>query len=208
MPGSNSLLYLRYFLTFLALAIALFGLHYFLVETSGFLSLKSTDLKESPSWYIPFYMHVGFGATALGTGIFQFYRKFRVKHLKTHKLLGKIYLLSVMLSGISAVIIAFHATGGIITQTGFFSLGVVWLFTGWMAYKMVIEGDIYRHEIWITRNYAITFGAVMLRIWLPLLDFGLGLSFVDAYRIVAWISWVPNLIVIEWYIRKYIIIRG
>jgi len=42
-------------------------------------------------------------------------------------------------------------------------------------------------------SYAACFAAVTLRIWLPLLMITLG-DYLFAYRIVAWLCWVPNII--------------
>ncbi len=47
------------------------------------------------------------------------------------------------------------------------------------------------------RNYAPTFAAVMLRIQLGLLTLA-GFSAEEAYPTVAWISWAPNLVLVEW----------
>ena len=46
------------------------------------------------------------------------------------------------------------------------------------------------------------FGAVTLRLWLPLLIAAHGGEFTPAYRWVAWLSWVPNLLWAEWIIRR------
>jgi hypothetical protein len=46
------------------------------------------------------------------------------------------------------------------------------------------------------RSYALTFAAVMLRIWMPLSDL-VGIPFESAYPIAVWLAWVPNLLVAE-----------
>ena len=51
------------------------------------------------------------------------------------------------------------------------------------------------------RSYALVFAAVTLRIELPLLTMGFG-DFTPAYQVVAWLSWVPNALWAEWYIRR------
>ena len=56
------------------------------------------------------------------------------------------------------------------------------------------------------RNYSLTFGAVTLRIWLPLFIVLFGIErFELSYAIIAWLAWVPNLIVAELFIRKDLI---
>jgi hypothetical protein len=51
------------------------------------------------------------------------------------------------------------------------------------------------------RSYALVFAAVTLRIELPLLVMAFG-EFTPAYQAVAWVSWVPNLLWAEWYVRR------
>ena len=50
------------------------------------------------------------------------------------------------------------------------------------------------------RSFALTFAAVTLRLYLPLVPL-LGISFVDGYRAISFLAWVPNLIVAELYLR-------
>ena len=49
-------------------------------------------------------------------------------------------------------------------------------------------------------SYAACFAAVTLRIWLPTLTSIMG-EFIGAYRIVAWLCWVPNMIVAYFIVR-------
>ncbi|MEQ8879328.1 MAG: DUF2306 domain-containing protein, partial [Cyclobacteriaceae bacterium] len=60
---------------------------------------------------------------------------------------------------------------------------------------------IEEHQRWMLRSYALTFAAVTLRLWLPALT-GLGIAFIVAYKIISWLSWVPNLLVVEWLINR------
>jgi len=53
----------------------------------------------------------------------------------------------------------------------------------------------------MTRSYALTFAAVTLRIYLPLSQVA-GIPFEPAYQTIAWLCWVPNLIVAEWLILR------
>ena len=53
---------------------------------------------------------------------------------------------------------------------------------------------IEQHKKIMVYSYAACFAAVTLRIWLPILQTIFG-DFDTAYRIVAWLCWVPNLIV-------------
>jgi hypothetical protein len=52
-------------------------------------------------------------------------------------------------------------------------------------------------------SYAACFAAVTLRIWLPLLISITG-DFFIAYPIVAWLCWVPNLIVANLIVKSMV----
>lgn len=51
-------------------------------------------------------------------------------------------------------------------------------------------------------SYAACFAAVTLRIWLPLLTAAFLGDFIKAYTIVAWLCWVPNIIVAYFIVRR------
>jgi len=69
-----------------------------------------------------------------------------------------------------------------------------------MALAAIRRGDVTGHREWMVRNFALTFAAVTLRLWLPTLTAATG-SFIEAYRTVAWLCWVPNAIVAEIILR-------
>jgi Predicted membrane protein (DUF2306) len=48
------------------------------------------------------------------------------------------------------------------------------------------------------RNYALTLAAVTLRVYMGVAQEVIGFSFEAAYPVVAWLAWVPNLVVAEW----------
>lgn len=64
------------------------------------------------------------------------------------------------------------------------------------------RGDIATHRQWMMRNFALTFAAVTLHIYLNILTGPLEISFAEAYASVAWISWVPNLLIVEWFLLR------
>jgi len=56
------------------------------------------------------------------------------------------------------------------------------------------------HRAWMIRSMSLTFAAVTLRLYLPVVPL-LGLPFVDGYRAISFLAWVPNLILAELYLR-------
>ncbi|MGX1929779.1 DUF2306 domain-containing protein [Flagellimonas sp. 2504JD4-2] len=187
---------------FLAIAVGLYPILYLVMpEPFGLLQSKTAELLANQLWNIAFYGHIGFGGLALLTGWSQFSKKLRAKNLGLHRNLGKIYVLAALISGLCAIYIGFFATGGIVSSLGFISLGVIWLYTTLKAYKAIRSKDLHLHQGMMIYSYAACFAAVTLRIWLPLLTIVFG-EFLIAYKIVAWLCWVPNIIFAYFWVRK------
>ena len=194
--------FLTVLVAFLAILMGLYPLIYLgLDESTGFQSSKLPELLGSSVWKICFYGHIIFGGLSLLSGWSQFVSKWRNRNLRLHRSLGLLYLISVSLSGLCGLYLAFFANGGLISSLGFGSLAILWLITTWKAYQSIVAKKIEEHQRWMLRSYALTFAAVTLRLWLPALT-GLGIAFIVAYKIISWLSWVPNLLVVEWLIKR------
>jgi uncharacterized membrane protein len=189
-------------LAFFAISIGLYPAIYFLIDISqtGFLSSKPPAILSSTWWTFLFYQHIIFGGIALLTGWSQFIKKIRSKKINFHRTLGKVYIISCLLSGLSGLYIAFFANGGIVACLGFGGLAVSWLFSTTKAYLSIRNKKINSHENWMTRSYALTFAAVTLRLYIPTFA-AFKVDFLTAYIIISWLCWVPNLLVAEGIIR-------
>lgn len=187
----------------LALSIGGYPLIYYITDMhgKGLWASKTNELIANAAWHTAFYMHITFGGIAMLTGWTQFSQKLRDRYLNTHRTIGKIYVGSVMLSSIAGFYIALFASGGIASTLGFGGLAIAWFFTILMAYTRILNRDIKQHENWMIRNYALTFAAVTLRIYLPVSQM-MHIDFIAAYRVISWLCWVPNLIVAEMIISK------
>ena len=188
---------------FLAITIGFYPAIYFLVDREfGLLSNKSAELLANVFWNAGFYTHIIFGGLSLLTGWSQFSAAFRNKNLPFHRLLGKIYVVCAVLSATAGLGIGFYATGGIVAAAGFISLGVIWFFTTLKAYVLIRKKQVDEHRKWMVYSYAACFAAVTLRLWLPFL-IAVFHDFETAYVIVAWLCWVPNLIVANYLTKRY-----
>ena len=183
--------------------IGLYPIFYLFADDSfGILGSKSKELLANSLWKIGFFSHIIFGGLALFIGWILFSSKIREKYLYFHRNIGKIYVISALLSSTAAILIGFFTTGGFIPALGFICLGLIWFFSTLRAYKFIRNYEIEKHETAVVYSYAACFSAVTLRIWMPIL-IGITQDFVIAYKIVAWLCWVPNLIV-AFFLVKYI----
>lgn len=191
-----------YLFASLCLVIGLYPMYYFLGDRMfGLLSSKPDILLSNVFWNVGFYTHIIFGGIALLIGWTQFSNKLRNKNISLHISIGKLYIISALLSSTAGIGIGFYATGGYVSSIGFISLGLIWFITTIKAYIAIKNKEIQKHQKLMMYSYAACFAAVTLRIWLPLLIMIIG-DFIPAYRIVAWLSWIPNLFVVYFLTKK------
>lgn len=178
--------------------VGVYPVLYGLVDMSqGFLGGKTEELLNSSVWNWFFYQHISMGAISMLTGWTQFSKRLRKKNMAIHRILGKIYVMAVLLSGSAGLYLSFYATGGVIAGFGFGTMAVLWLSTTVMAFLTIKRGEVAAHQNWMIRSYALCWAAVTLRLWLPGLQAFGGMEFISAYLLVSWLCWVPNLVVAE-----------
>jgi hypothetical protein len=148
-----------------------------------------------------FYAHVGGGAIALLAGALQWLQTSRTRRSRWHRFIGRTYVSAIAIGGVAGLWIAGNAFGGPVARSGFSTLAVAWLASTAVAFSRARSRDWTTHRVWMIRSFALTFAAVTLRLWLPMLRVA-GLSFEVAYPQVAWLCWVPNLLVAEWLIAR------
>lgn len=144
-------------------------------------------------------MHVIGGAVVLLTGALQFWPGLRTGYRDFHRWIGRLYLTFVLIGGIGGLILAPFSGGGVVAHFGFGMLAVLWLFSGARAWQAILRGQVQVHREWMMRNFAMAFGAVTLRIYLGLFA-AAGVPFEAAYPATAWLAWVPNLLLVEWWL--------
>jgi uncharacterized membrane protein len=171
-------------------------------------SLRGPNAPEREMWASPglfrtaFYTHVFGAAVAMAVGPFQFAQGLRARRPQVHRWLGRLYLVpGILVGGLSGLVLATLTFGGLIGRAGFFVLSLLWLGSGWHAWRAIRAGRVADHRRWMTRNFALTFAAVTLRFYLPL-SLAAGIAFDTAYAAIAWLCWVPNLVAVEWWRRR------
>ena len=180
----------------LALGMTLFAALYI---DDDFAFAEQRTIYEDNSFAI--LVHIVGASVPMILGPFQFLPSQRRRFLGLHRWMGRIYLVGVAVGSVFGFYMAGLAYGGIISSLGFATLAVLWFSTGAMALKQARAGHIRSHRDWMIRNYALTFTAVTLRIWLPLIQVA-GIEFINAYRSVAWLSWIPNLLIAQRIIQQ------
>jgi hypothetical protein len=152
-------------------------------------------------------VHVLCGMLALLIGPFQFVGRLRRRFVRVHRFCGAVYVASATGIGVTGLILAPTAYTGLVTAAAFTVLDLAMLFTTWTALRMILAGRYGEHRRWMIRSFSLILAGVMLRVW-SFLYYGLvnaGLvdfSFETAYAVIAWLCWVPNLLIALWITRQ------
>lgn len=139
--------------------------------------------------------HICFGALAL---LFSLVQVAAPLPAAKHRLLGKLIIGSIVVSGLAGMILSFSAFGGPIAKIGFFSLSLAWLYTvtqGWIQAK---QKNFTEHRRWMLRAFALTLAGITLRAEHLMLQ-QITESPILWSQIQAWLCWVPNLLLLEGY---------
>nr|WP_083977038.1 DUF2306 domain-containing protein [Herbidospora sakaeratensis] len=149
--------------------------------------------------YLSLAVHALPGGLALALGPLQFVGRLRARRPKLHRVVGRVYMISVVIASIAAAVNAAITISGFAVQVAFFILVAAWLYTVAMAYRCIRRGEARLHRIWMIRNYALTFAAVTLRVYLLLgLQLSPSLGFEAIYTSAVWASILGNVLVAEY----------
>jgi uncharacterized membrane protein len=154
------------------------------------------------------YSHMYLNGVALFTGIFQFNQFVRKKSELLHRIVGFVYMLTVTLGSIAAIMYARNQSYGGEQEDGGSAgvLSFIWMAIGSVLpgyagfYYIVFRNDITRHKEWMLRSYACLFGSgvlfrVLANVYLPYMP-----KQYPAWIAMIWMSWVIPLLCIEQFI--------
>lgn len=188
-----------------ALALLLFGttLMYWNMKPDVNFLLTKQNLVSYLPWRLAFYIHIAGGMVAIITGPPQFISRLRQRRPRLHRSLGKMYVAAILLiAAPTGMYMAFYANGGWPAALGFAGMSLLWFYTSAMGVISIRQGRVEAHRQWMRRSYALTFAAVTLRLWVPLLSLYTPMSALNVVIVTAWISWLGNLLVVELCMNK------
>jgi hypothetical protein len=189
---------LRYFAFFWIFILCAGTLQYLSFNPDmAFLHLKQYAVKTG--FYLPaFYAHIFGASVILITGFFQFSQRVYANR-PLHRTLGKIYIFGVLFfAAPGAYVMTFFIHRGAGVFISFLIQNTLWITFTLSAWLLIKKRNIDGHVMMMRRSYALAFAAVTLRFYIWLFTvFGNGVGFANNYLIIAFLSWVPNLLLVE-----------
>lgn len=171
----------------------------------SFLMIKQTEVQDRPEYLSFFFTHVYTSIFVLFSGFLAILRKdFGIKNF--HRNIGKVYIfLILILAAPSGIYMGFFANGGYLSKISFVILGSLWWFSTYKAYQSARQKRFKEHKQWMWRSFALTLSALTLRIWKVIIVYLFHPNPMDVYQIIAWLGWIPNILLIEYLITKKLI---
>lgn len=168
----------------------------------SFLMIKQTEVTERTEYLYFFYTHVYTSIFVLLTGFLAILRKdFGLKNF--HKNAGKVYIFLILLfAAPSGIYMGIFANGGFLSKLSFVILGCLWWFSTYKAFSLAKQHKFKQHKQWMWRSFALTLSAITLRMWKVIIVYLFHPNPMDVYQIIAWLGWIPNVILIEYLILK------
>ncbi|WP_264792612.1 DUF2306 domain-containing protein [Aureispira anguillae] len=168
----------------------------------AFLNIKQDEI-QNRYYQIAFFSHVYTSIFVLIAGIIQCSELIRNKTPLVHRVSGKLYIFLVLcIASPSGFIMALHANGGLFSKLSFSIQAVLWFLFTYLAYKYIKKKEWVKHRNFMLRSYALTLSAISLRLFKWMIVTAFELPPMDTYKIVAWLGWTINLMMVEIYLMN------
>lgn len=169
----------------------------------AFLQIKQTEVHSIPGYLFIFYLHVCSAIFTLLAGFTQFNATLLRVKPRIHRAIGKGYVIVVLfLAAPSGFFIGLFANGGLFSKIAFVTLSILWFYFTLKAFTAIKKRQVNKHKAFMLRSFALAFSAITLRLWKVILVYLFHPSPMDVYQIIAWLGWIPNLLLIEYFIYK------
>ena len=193
---------MKYLKTIIIAILGLWALYFVVDRALPYITNYGHDQFGDYYWPNRWWLigHLSGGITAILIGPFQFIKAFRNRYMKTHRLLGKIYIIAIIIGASCAFYMSFAVSPqvNIAWSISLFFLALPWIICTLMAYRMVRLKRIPQHREWMIRSYVITFAFVLFRV---VEENSMIRSLMETFEergpTVIWLSWAVPLFITE-----------
>lgn len=169
----------------------------------AFLQIKQSEVNTITPYLTIFYIHVCSAIFTLLAGFTQFNSSILKKMPLVHRTMGRLYVIVVLFfAAPSGFFIGLFANGGVFSKISFVTLSVLWFYFTLKAFLTIKKHQISSHKAFMLRSFALAFSAITLRLWKVILVYLFHPAPMDVYQIIAWLGWIPNVLLIEYFIFK------
>lgn len=153
--------------------------------------------------------HILLACIALASGFFQFSSRQRIEKPMIHRVLGRVYVFSVLTSSLLSLLYLFFVDD-FTKAISFLVLSILWIFTCLKGVRNAVNKNFEEHRKWMIRSFGVTLVAVSGRLVVPLLLLtyytlhgfslpeGREKMLEEVLNVNIWVGLLVNFIVVEW----------
>lgn len=158
------------------------------------------------------YGHIVPGVVYLLGAPLQLSHRFRSRHYRLHRRLGRVLLGCALLSGVLSVVLGVvFAWGGGAETTATLVFGSWFVVALLLAFRAIRRGQVRQHRRWMVRAFAVGLGVATIRIWVGLFTgiqiglLGMGdetMPVRATFGIAFWLGLSMHVAFAEWWLRR------
>jgi uncharacterized membrane protein YozB (DUF420 family) len=164
------------------------------------------------SYYPLLVTHIFLGSIALLAACLQVWPWLRRSHPAAHRLSGRVYVTAALSASVCVMIISPMGLYGANQRVANTMLALLWFGTTLAGFRAIRQRRFADHRQWMLRSFALAFSIVAFRVWMliafavmvPEIYTGAEVDPADvgqAVGVTSWMSWVINLLIIEWWLH-------
>ncbi|MGY2134623.1 DUF2306 domain-containing protein [Hymenobacter sp. HD11105] len=179
--------------------VILIGLNLFYIYTFPLKYFTYASLQKAFGPLL--LLHIIFAMVALLIGPLQFFASIRKRYLSLHQWAGRIYLFSILVAALAAIVLAIkhniQVQHNLIFGTGMLGLAAAWLLTSGMALWAIKNRNFGQHQEWMIKSYVVTCGFTTYRLFAVTLSGFVSFDHAVMSGIMAWACWSVPLLLTE-----------
>lgn len=170
-------------------------------------SRARTVAPEGVPYYYPLLVtHIFLGSLALLSGCLQLWPWLRGRFPVVHRWSGRVYVFACVFGGLAVLTFSTVTYWGPNQQAANTLLAVLWIGTTVAGYRTARQRRFGEHRKWMVRSFALCFSIILNRPWtimvMAIVQPADEAAAAQAAGVGAWLSWVVNLLVVEWWLTR------
>ena len=153
-----------------------------------------------PLYYPLLVIHMIGGTVTMLTMVLQVWPWLRQHHPKVHRLSGRIYFVSMLISASMGLIVLWWAPQP--GKLGALCSLVFWLATTIAGYRAIRRRDVVKHRRYMLYSFAIAANNWGFFVLLGILSLGIQFDIAYYQEGARWIPWIGNLMLVQWWLQR------
>lgn len=168
-----------------------------------------------PAYYPLLSLHVIFGSVAMLTCCLQIWPRFRARHPRAHRAIGRVYVFAGCVpAGLTGLVVALATPFGPVARVSSVLLSLIWLGCTVAGWRMARRRRFAEHRRWMIRSFALTMSIITNRVYGVIMAVALMPELETTFHgdealltqtvgsLAAWLGWTLPLLAAQWWLDR------